>query len=387
MGWIVGIICIILVVVFWRIFAPLAVIAALALGGFLVYENNQSNKREREQVRAEQSLRDKLAAASSNTENTERQWVVQTVRDPASGESIPRSTSILSDGGICTLQVEQRINGTRLAGVYCPGFKIDRYDNIDVKFDNRPTSDAMGLETFSGGDDVFIPANQPTYSNHLRYDEFLRRMTSAKKVALRVKFHVTGNHWLTFSLTGAGPALLAIGALKPIPVVPPDQPSPKDAAGNKSVQSKSTDSKLTAARRTDANAGTPRLPTNAELDYTGNNWKCQRGYSKVGNECNAVQLPTHAELDYSGNNWKCARGYRRVGSECTPVAVPAYGELDYTGSNWKCQRGYARSGGDCVVIQVPSNGELDYTGNSWKCQRGFRRAGVECVPVGVVSTN
>lgn len=79
MGWIVGIICIILVVVFWRIFAPLAVIAALALGGFLVYENNQSNKREREQVRAEQSLRDKLAAASSNTENTERQWVVQTL--------------------------------------------------------------------------------------------------------------------------------------------------------------------------------------------------------------------------------------------------------------------------------------------------------------------
>lgn len=387
MGWIVGIICIILVVVFWRIFAPLAVIVVLAIGGFLVYDNNQNNKREREREQAERTLSDKLAAVINNAGHAELQWVVQNVRDPASGESIPRSASILSDGGVCTLQVEQRINGTRLAGIYCPGFKVDRYANIEVKFDNRPTSDEMQLEAFANVDDVYIPSSQRINSNRLQYDEFLRRLTNAKKVALQLKFDVVGHHWVTFSLTGARPALVAIGALQPIPVVSPVNQLPKDGVGNKSAHSRATDSKPTAARRTDENAGTPRLPTNAELDYTGNNWKCKRGYSRAGNECNAVLLPTHAELDYTGNNWKCVRGYRRAGSECAPVAVPAYGELNYTGSDWKCQRGYARSGGECVAVQVPRNGELDYTGNSWKCQRGFRRAGAECVPVGVVSAN
>ena len=418
MSWIVGIICIILVVIFWRIFLPIGAIGGLALGAFLVYENIQNNKSERERARAEQSLRDRLAAASSDQGNAGRQWLIQKTRDPASGENVPRSASILSDGNICTLQVEQRINGARLAGIYCPGFKINRYDDIEVKFDNRSTSDSMALETFSGSDDVYIPLYQPTYRNHLPYEEFLRRMAGASKMAIRVKFDVAGHHWLTFSLTDAAPALVAIGALQPVPVKSPDRSSPKGAIGGKATQSKVTEANSTSPRGTGASTVTAALPENAELDYTGNNWKCQRGYSRVGNECRAVQLPRYAELDYTGNNWKCQRGYsragnecnavqlpmnaeldytgsnwkcvrghRRVGNECSAVVVPTHGELDYTGSNWKCQRGYTRSGGECLAIKIPQNGELDYTGNSWKCQRGFRQAGAECVPVGVVSTN
>jgi hypothetical protein len=418
MSWIVGIICIILVIIFWRIFVPIGVLGALALGTFLVYDNHQSNKRERERERAEQSLRDRLAAASTDAGNDGRHWLIEWARDPASGDHIPRSASILSDGSICTLQVEQRINGTRLAGVYCPGFKINRYHNIEVKFDNRTNSDSMALETFSGSEDVYIPSYQPAYRNHLQYDEFLRRMAGGKKVALYVKFDVAGHHWVTFSLAGAGPALIAIGALQPVPVKPPDRSSPKGAARDKGAQSKATGSDPASQRRSDISESTSGLPANAELDYTGNNWKCKRGYSRVGNECHAVQLPRyaeldytgnnwkcqrgysragneciavqlpmHAELDYTGSNWKCLRGYRRVGSECSAVSVPAHGELDYTGSNWKCQRGYVRSGSECLVINVPLNGELDYTGNSWKCQRGFRRMGAECLPVGVASAN
>lgn len=98
--------------------------------------------------------------------------------------------------------------------------------------DNRPTSDAMELKTFSGGDDVYISSYQPTYGNHLQYDEFPRRMTSAKKVAMRFKFDVAGQHWITFSLKGVGPALVAIGAVRPIPVVAPKRSLPKDAVGD-----------------------------------------------------------------------------------------------------------------------------------------------------------
>lgn len=387
MGWIVGIICVILVVIFWRIFLPLALVAALALGGVLVYESNQSNKRERERVRAEQSLKDKLAAASSKGADVDREWIVQTMRDPASGADVPRSASVVGDSGICKIQVEQRINGARLTGIYCPGFKIDRYRDIEVKFDTRPTSDTMRLEQFSGGDDVYIPSNQYIHSNQLQYDEFLRRMTGAKKVALLVTFDVAGPHWITFSLRGAGPALLSIGAVRPIPTAPRERPSTNDGSGDRSSRPTTTKSQPTDGRRTFGSAATPRLPANAELDYTGHDWKCQRGFRKVGNECSAVQLPEHAELDYTGSNWKCQRGFRKVGNECNAVQLPAHAELDYTGSNWKCRRGYSRSGGECVAVRIPQYGELDYTGNNWKCQRGFRREGAECVPVGVVPTN
>jgi hypothetical protein len=69
-----------------------------------------------------------------------RQWEVSSETDPASGEEVPRYASVLSDDGLCRLQVEQRMNGTRLAGIYCSDLQISAERDIEVKFDNRSTS-------------------------------------------------------------------------------------------------------------------------------------------------------------------------------------------------------------------------------------------------------
>jgi hypothetical protein len=47
----------------------------------------------------------------------------------------------------------------------------------------------------------------------LSYDEFLRRMTGANKMALLLTFEDAGQHWITFSLDGSTAALTKIGAL------------------------------------------------------------------------------------------------------------------------------------------------------------------------------
>lgn len=204
-----------LIIVFWGIMLPLAAIAGLTLLGIHFYEDHQNKKRERERVQLQASLTAKLAAATVASRDPERRWLVQWTRDPASGQNVARSAEVQSDGDVCTLQVEQRINGSRLTGIYCPGFKIDTFAGIEVKFDNRGKSDEMNVEQFSDSPDVFIKSYQPFHSRGLQYDEFLKRLTTGKTVALQMKFDVADWHWVSFSLRDAEPALIAIGAVQP----------------------------------------------------------------------------------------------------------------------------------------------------------------------------
>lgn len=157
----------------------------------------------------EEAVRKRIANAKATAGNMVRAWEIWSETDPASGAKVPRTASIVSDDGLCQLQVEERMNGTRLASIVCSGLKI-AIDRIEVKFDNRPKSDEMRIERFSNSRDVFIPSNQ---WSHLAYDEFLRRITEANKVALLLTIEGAGQHWMTFSLTGSGPALTKIGAL------------------------------------------------------------------------------------------------------------------------------------------------------------------------------
>jgi len=214
MTWLIAIICVVLVVVFWRIFLPLAVIAAIALGVLILYAQGDDDRTARKRKITEQTVRDRIAAAKATTSNAAREWEVSEETDPASGERVPRSATVLSDEGLCRLQVEERINGVKLTGIYCSGLKVDAYRDIDVKFDNRPKSDPMRIARFSNGDDVYIPSYQYSYSGHLSYDEFLGRIAGARKVSLLLPFDAADQHWITFSLSGARPALTEIGAVK-----------------------------------------------------------------------------------------------------------------------------------------------------------------------------
>ena len=364
MTWLIAIICIILAIAFWRIFVPLAIIAAVGLGLLLLYFQGESARSERKRQLEEQAVRQRIANSKATARDIVREWDVSAETDPASGEKVPRYASVLSDDGLCRLQVEERINRTRLASIYCSGLKISSYSDIEVKFDNRSTSDTMKIQKFSNGDDVYIPSYQ--YRDHLSYDEFLRRTTGANKVAFLLTVEGAGQHWITFSLAGSSPALTKIGALP---------------LGSSSDTAKSATRKSPQTRGASNSDITPHLPANAKLNTLGNDWECVRGYRRSGNECVVVQIPPKAELNILGHDWQCVRGYRRSGNECVEVQIPVNAKLNILGNDWECVRGYRRSGNECVVVQIPPNAELNILGHDWQCVRGYRRAGNECVPV------
>jgi len=211
MAWLIGIVCIILIIIFWRIFIPIALLVAVGFGILLLYSWHESDRSERRRAEAEQATKKRIADALANPDTTSREWGIGVERDPASGEDVPRNASVVSDNGLCRLQVEERIDKTRLTGIYCEGLKLDPYQKVQVKFANRSTSDAMDIAQFSDGDDVYIRSRQ--YSSDLEYNEFMRRLSGAGKVSLRLNIKEAGEHWITFSLAGSGPALAKIGAL------------------------------------------------------------------------------------------------------------------------------------------------------------------------------
>jgi len=279
MAWLIAIACIILVIIFWRIFLPIALVAAVGLGLLLLYLQGEHDRSERKQKLAEQTVRQRIAKAKATAGDVVREWKVWSKTDPASGNKVPRNASVMSDDGLCRLQVEERLDGARLAGIYCSGLKISSYSNIEVKFGNRTTSDTMKINSFSSGDSVYIDSYQYSSSGHLSYDQFLRRMTGANKVALLLTVKGAGQHWIKFSLRGSSPALTKIGAVSP---------QHSDTKIN-------TPRKSTIPQRQPKRGVTYQLPANAELNILGNGWTCVRGYHRSGNECVVVKLPANAE--------------------------------------------------------------------------------------------
>ena len=207
MAWLVGIIVAIIAIRFWRISLPLLGIAAVGIGGMLLYEQNQSEQRKQAREDNKANVAQKIREARDIATDTGREWAMFTMDDPASGQAVPRLARIQSNDGLCWLTVEKRISGSELTGLQCELLEIPSYKDIDVKFDNYENSNTMRLDSYSDSDGVFIPSNQYSYSNQLPYDEFIRRLGGGKAVAIRIQSSNAGTHWITFTLNGSSEAL------------------------------------------------------------------------------------------------------------------------------------------------------------------------------------
>ena len=212
MAWIIGIICIIIVVIFWRIFLPLGVVAAVGIG-LIVLGAQYGQEKKKEKKEAEKAaLKQKISDARANATSEGKEWRVSYRQDPASGKQVVRSCYISSNDGLCTLKVQKRLNGNELTGLYCPDFKISEYKDIEVKFDNIATSNKMDLESYSNSDDVYIPSSQSSYSGYLSYEKFISRLKDGTAVAIKIPS--AGGVWMTFSLKNSSEALDELGKEK-----------------------------------------------------------------------------------------------------------------------------------------------------------------------------
>ncbi len=216
MGWLVGIISVIIIVCFWRVFLPIAVVLGLVLGAWLlnVQHQNDIDRKEaaaaaREKATAQKELRVRIATAQKYASSYGRKWVVSGSLDPASNKKIARMASITSNDGLCSLTVQKRIDGTRLAGLDCTGIKISKDDDIYIKFDTDDTSKKMDIKNYSDSDRVYIPSFQSDYYGYTSYQYFMNRLVTANAVA--VKIPAVGGFWVRFTLKGSAAAINHLG--------------------------------------------------------------------------------------------------------------------------------------------------------------------------------
>jgi len=82
----------------------------------------------------------------------------------------------------------------------------------------------------------------------------------------------------------------------------------------------------------------------------GTGWKCHRRYQAIKDKCIAVKVPANGYLagESSGSGWKCDRGYVAVKGACQAVKIPQNAHLDYSGDNWECNKPFQKQNDRCA---------------------------------------
>jgi len=82
----------------------------------------------------------------------------------------------------------------------------------------------------------------------------------------------------------------------------------------------------------------------------GSGWECRRGYRELDGACNSISVPAHGYLMESsrGTGWACERGFRADGDQCVELSVPENAHLDYSGNDWDCNKPYSKRSGRCI---------------------------------------
>jgi hypothetical protein len=94
-----------------------------------------------------------------------------------------------------------------------------------------------------------------------------------------------------------------------------------------------------------------KVPENGYLDASGDRWLCNRGYRLVAESCVGIIVPENGYLTNSwhGYGWACDRGFRQANESCLAVKLPKNAHLDYSGNDWQCNRPYHKEQDGCAL--------------------------------------
>lgn len=221
MEWIFGLIGVVIVVKWWKIFLPLGLVSGAILAGIFYWENFQAQERIDAEAKKKKELSLEINKARHNSTPKGKEWVAHLKPNPSTGEMFIRSGSILSDDGLCTLTVEERINGSRLSSLSCPKLELNAYEDIWVQFDGETQSRRMDVNEWSNKDysektrSFYIPSIQSEYqTNTLSYNAFIQLLKTKKVVAIRIGLRDIDDLWFRFQLKGSTTVINHLG--KPI---------------------------------------------------------------------------------------------------------------------------------------------------------------------------
>gem|GEM_PF-667934 len=93
------------------------------------------------------------------------------------------------------------------------------------------------------------------------------------------------------------------------------------------------------------------VPAHAYLNESGERWFCEHGYRESNGTCAAIKVPAHGYLNDTiyGPGWKCLRGYHAVNGHCAALQMPKNAHIDYSGNNWECDKPYDKRQNSCAL--------------------------------------
>ena len=195
--------------------AGVLVIVAAIIGGGVYYKDDVLDIIHRDEIA---ELTRKLEAAKGPRRDKDVEWFISYETDPAGQKEYARQAWTYSLDGLCSLSVESRLDGSKLTGLECPGYKVSVAgfsSYINVKFDNLPESSSMEIQKYSdagfGRVDSFYFDN---YGNNrdsgtLGYDEFIRQLGNSNTVAFEIPWKEP--FWVAFDLKGSALAISMLG--------------------------------------------------------------------------------------------------------------------------------------------------------------------------------
>ena len=228
-----------------KVIDALVLIATVGIGGMYLYFNHRSQQETQARHLHEQQLQDKTYAAieRGRSAKEKRVWRYYYAEDPLSGQKKATSALLDSEDGLCTLQIDRHMDGSRSTWLTCEGMPAwgKSYSSeleLETKFDMEEVSSRIKVKTEGKAigeypyqyDTVLLDSCTPDRQYPSRCDasqKFLSKLTTMKKVGFRSAMtdKAGRDYWAVFALAGSEAALVKIGVIARQAEVMPEYPN------------------------------------------------------------------------------------------------------------------------------------------------------------------
>ena len=126
------------------------------------------------------------------------------------------------------------------------------------------------------------------------------------------------------------------------------------------------------------------IPQNSHK--TGSSWTCNANYYRNSSKKACLKVPENSYSAFNSNEFKCNKGYRKIGNKCEEnIIIPQNSHK--VGSGWICDYDYYHNSSKTACIRVPVNSSSSSASNDFKCNTGYSKSGNKCVEDIIIPLN
>ena len=126
------------------------------------------------------------------------------------------------------------------------------------------------------------------------------------------------------------------------------------------------------------------IPQNSHK--TGSSWTCNANYYRNSSKKACLKVPENSYSAFNSNEFKCNKGYRKIGNKCEEnIIIPQNSHK--VGSGWICDYDYYHNSSKTACIRVPVNSSSSSASNDFKCNTGYSKSGNKCVEDIIIPQN